>query len=213
MKRPIYTVLEAIRAIKIHATENPNYLKNLYADKDGSNIVLNRVDQLSEATKMLVEDNKIRPVTITTSDQVPNNTFPVIVVNEEIVNDRARIGSGQGTDHFIAVDNTESKMVHNLSDVVVSVSIFSDRRNEVDILGHVMYCGFLGMSSHFNFEGMMNVKTSKQPFRRMFEGMEDVDGVKAVSITIQANINIEVPVIDTTYADLENIETHGIIFV
>ena len=211
MKRPIYVVLEAIRAIKIHVQENPNYLRHLYSDKDGNELMINRDSQLQQAISLFEDFDTTRPITITTSDQAPKNTFPVIVVNEEIMNDRARIGSGQGIDHFIAADGTESKMIHNLSDTNVSISIFSDRRNESDILGHVIYCGLVGLATHFEYHEFMNTKILKQPFRRLFEGNEDLDGINAVSITIQANLNVVVPPIDRTYLDFSLKGVQGVI--
>lgn len=211
MKRPIYVAIDSIKAIKLHVQNNPNYLAHIYSDHRGDVMTMNRRSELEQAKAIINEIDSARGIVITTSDQVPSGKFPVIVVNEQITNDVGRIGSGQGIPHFIDADSNESKLVHNISSGSVSISIFSDNRNEVDVLGHVFYCGLIGMASHLGFQQLMNAKISKQPFRRLFEGGEDIDGIHAVSITIDFDMEIVVPVIDKTYPDFDVFDVVGLL--
>lgn len=209
MIRPAWVVIQAIKVIKLHIEQHPDYLRHIFSDGNGLNLHFDDQNQYTQALEVFQAFDSHRPIQIFTSEQVSNNAFPCISVLEEFTDQRTAFGSGEGQPLFVSDDGLSSKLLREISQVTVSVNIFSDRRAEVDIVSHAIHCGLLGLRHMLSFSGMGTPAITKQPFTRLYEGMEDQDSRFAQSILVSTLFEFDVPPIDNLFGDVRTVSVNG----
>ena len=194
----------------------PEYLNKIFSDREGKPLVINKVDLLDQAKKIIGDINTIRPINVTLADQIDGDNFPFITLNEEIDSDLSTVSrsinsnlTGPPSSYNYTHDGGTGEVGNSVSRASVNITVFSDRLYETDTMAHLIHYGLHGLKLQMEFEGMHNIMIKKISSRRIYEGLEDQNGVYADSIVLSCDLITQFPIIDQFYPDIESISIDG----
>ena len=211
MNRPLLIVNDALAIVKKHAQAVPEYLQAVFSDDRGEPLRVNRVDLLAEARKILSDVDTSRPLNVTFADQLDEQSFPILMINEAVTANTAEIGSGVQAPSGLPYghDGETGEVGFQISRASVTATVWSDRVAETTILSHLFFCGLQGMRTQLSLRGLSNVRLRRESARRVFGNYEDLYGVLAETIVVEGDFGATYPMIDRFYPDVTGVRSEG----